>query len=124
MKQKEVERRLRRALQFPRVWFETGLLSGEVLRMQYASLCRHFGNRSRPVRASEHWRHGAFQFILRGAKDEATLVKLLAVAYADPDKPMGGAMVKDILKHPLSGADTESSNKLLKERRAERPRAS
>ena len=110
MKRKEAERRLRRALRFPRAWFTAGLMPPELLRQQLSSLQRHFGTRSRPVNASEHWRYGAFHFVLRSAKSEETLVKLLSVAYADADKSMGRAMVKDIQKHPLAGAGVRSSN--------------
>jgi hypothetical protein len=89
-------------------------MSAEIARQQLSSLRRHFGTRSRPVNASEHWRYGAFHFVLRRAKNEETLIKLLSVAYADPDKLMGGEMVKDIQKHPLAGAGVENSNNSLK----------
>jgi hypothetical protein len=104
MRQKEIERQLRRALQFPRAWFESGLLSGEVLQMQFVPLRRDFGTRSRPIRASEHWRYGAFTYILKRAKDKAVLVNLLSVAHADPDLHLGNAMIADIKKHPLAGS--------------------
>lgn len=107
MRQKEIERQLRRALQFPRAWFETGLMTGEVLQGQLSSLQKQFGSRSRPIRASEHWRYGAFRFILDRTNSEATLVSLLAVAHADPDELLGQAMLKDIRKHPLAGALAE-----------------
>jgi hypothetical protein len=114
MRQKEIERQLRRALRFPQAWFDTGLLTGELLRLQYRSLRKHYGNRSRPVRAPEHWRSGAFNYVLKRAKDEDTLVKLLVAAYADPDTLMGRAFVKDIRKHSLASTAVESSNNSLK----------
>jgi hypothetical protein len=123
MRQKEAERRLRRALSFPHVWFSSGLMSGVLQRQQLSSLRRHFGTRSRPIRGSEHWRYGAFWHVLRNATDEAVLVKLLSVAYADPETLMGEEMVKDIQRHQLAGSEVQSSNQLLKARRAERPRA-
>jgi hypothetical protein len=120
MRQKEIERRLRKALRFPDAWFRTGLMSAELSRQQLSSLRRHFGNRSRPVNGSEHWRYGAFHFILRRVTNEEALVKLLSVAYADPE--LGEEMVKDIQKHPLAGAAVESSNNSLK-RDVAKPRA-
>lgn len=102
MKQKEIERRLRRALRFPRAWFSTGLMSGELVRLQFSSLRRRYGTRSRPVRASEHWRYGAFVYCMRRIQDDAGLKRLMSAAQADPDKPMRRAMMKEILAHPLA----------------------
>jgi len=117
MNQKEIERRLRRALGFPREWFSPGLMPTELVRQQLSSLRRHFGTRSRPVNGSEHWRYGAFRFLLKRAKDERNLVAMLSVAYADPDESLGEQMVKDIHQHPLASSELKSSNHRLKERR-------
>jgi hypothetical protein len=118
MKPKELERRLRRALQFPRVWFASRLMSPELARQQLSSLRRHFGTRSRPVRGSEHWRYGAFQFILREVKDELTLAAMLPLAYEDRDAALSDAMINDIRKHPLAGSEVERSNKRLQATRS------
>jgi hypothetical protein len=124
MNQKEMERRLRRALGFPREWFSPGLMPPQLMRQQLSSLRRHFGARSRPVHGAEHWRYGAFRFLLKGAKDEAALVAMLSVAYADPDELLGEQMVKDIHQHPLASPALKSSNKPLKNDARKNARAS
>jgi hypothetical protein len=84
-------------------------MSPELAKRQLSSLQRHYGTRSRPVLGSEHWRYGAFQFILRRAANEATLVRMLLVARQDPDVALGEAMLTDISKHPLAGLEVERS---------------
>jgi hypothetical protein len=101
MRQQEIERRLRRALRFPRAWFTTGLMTGELMRLQFSSLRRRYGTRSRPVRSSEHWRYGAFLYCLRKVKDEAELKRLMLAARDDPDGPMAKAMMSEMAAHHL-----------------------
>jgi hypothetical protein len=101
MRQQEIERRLRKALRFPRAWFTTGRMTGELMRLQFSSLRRRYGTRSRPVNSPEHWRYGAFLYCLRRAKDEADLKCLMLAAQIDPDRPMAKAMMKEIVAHPL-----------------------
>lgn len=111
MNTKEAERRLRRALRFPRIWFELKLVKPEILRQQLSGLRRRFGTRSRPVPGSEHWRYGAFRRLLASAQDDSALASLLALGYGDSDAALGETMIKDITEHPMAGPHVERSNK-------------
>ena len=113
MNGREAERILRRALRFPRAWFELNLMLPEISEQQLSGLRRHYGARSRPINGSEHWRYGAFRHLLSSAKNDSALAAILPLAYADSDSALGKAMVKDIIKHPLAGPQVERSNNAL-----------
>jgi hypothetical protein len=117
MKEKEAERVLRRALRFPRAWFELKLMRPEIAKAQLCGLRRHFGTRSRPVPSSEHWRYGAFRWLLASAQDDSALAAMLAVGYADSDPALGETMIKDIIEHPLAGSQVERANNALQRTR-------
>jgi hypothetical protein len=102
MRASEIERQMRRALRYPRVWFTSGLLAGELLELQFRALRRKVGCRSRPLAASEHWRYGAFAWWLGRIEAPERLLLLLGAAAVDPDEPMGRAVAKEIAAHPLS----------------------
>jgi hypothetical protein len=76
-------------------------MAGELMRLQFSSLRRRYGTRSRPVNSPEHWRYGAFLYCLRRVKDEAGLKCLMLLAQNDPDRPMAKAMMKEISAHHL-----------------------
>ena len=102
MRATEIERQMRRALRYPRLWFDSGLLAGELLELQYSALRRKVGSRSRPLAASEHWRYGAFVWWLQRVDVQERLLLLLDAAAADPDEPMGSSVAKEIAAHPSS----------------------
>jgi len=90
------------------------------MRLQFSSLSRHYGTRSRSVNGSEHWRYGAFVHRIRNIKHPAELERLMVVAQDDPDESMAKAMIKEVVSHPLAPANLASSNNALKGRRAKR----
>ena len=107
MRAKEIERQLRRALRYPRLWFESGLLDGELLEIQLRELQKIIGYRSRPLRSTEHWRYGAFVWWLRRVQNTEQLMALLRVAAIDPDEPMGQSVIKEISLHPMANDDVK-----------------
>ena len=109
MKEKEAERRLRRALGFPRVWFEHGLMKPEIARHQLAALRRHFGTRSRPVPGSEHWRYGAFRRLLSSASNDSDLAGMLPLAHEEKDWGLRETMINDITRHRFAGMQVASA---------------
>ena len=54
--------------------------------------------------ASEHARFGVFMYWLNKDIDSKTLSSLFKVALLDPDEPMAGSLIKEILAHELSTA--------------------
>jgi hypothetical protein len=109
MKTKEAERMLRRALGFPRAWFELGLMKPEIAKQQLSALRRRFGTRSRPVPGAEHWRYGAFRSLLASASGDSELAAMLSIAHAESDRALGETMVNNIAQHSLAGAQVESA---------------
>lgn len=107
MRVKEKERQLRRALRYHRLWFESGLLSGELLEFQSCYLRKKVGHRSRPLPSAEHWRYAAFIWCLRRVQNLEQLMVLLRVAAEERDEPMGASVVKKIALHPMASDEVK-----------------
>lgn len=107
MRAKEIKRQLRRALRYPRLWVESGLLDGELLEIQLRELQKIIGYRSRSLRSTEHWRYGAFVWWLRRVQNTEQLMARLRVAAIDPDEPMGQSVIKEISLHPMANDDVK-----------------
>ena len=88
-------------LDYPSVWLDEELLTDELFNIQAAELQKEYGNDA-PKGGTEHWRYGAFHYWLTRNIETDVLAKLLEAANVDPDQPMAGAAIKDIVKHPLS----------------------
>lgn len=88
-------------LQFPKLWLDAGLYSDDLFHLQAPEFEKVHGSRV-PDGGTEHWRYGAFNFILKRGPDRKTLELLLEAALIDPDLPMAGAVIRDIIAHPLS----------------------
>lgn len=71
------------------------------MHLQFSSLRRRYGTRSRPVKSPEHWRYGAFLYCLRRVNNEADLNSLMLAVQSDPDRPMAKAMMREISAHRL-----------------------
>jgi hypothetical protein len=95
------KKQLAACLQYPAVWLESGLLTDELFNLQAPEYQKEYGSRV-PDGGTEHWRYGAFNFILKRGPDQKTLELLLDAAIADPDMPMAGAAIRDVIAHPLS----------------------
>jgi hypothetical protein len=95
------KKELTACLQFPAVWLDAGLYSDELFNLQAPEFEKEYGSRI-PDGGTEHWRYGAFNFILKRGPDQQTLELLLDAALIDPDMPMAGAAIRDIISHPLS----------------------
>ena len=89
------------AADFPRIWLTCGLLEGDFFEQQAAEFEREYGV-VKPRGGTEHWRYAAFLALLRAQPTAARLAQLLDAALADPDPPMAGNVVKDVIANPLS----------------------
>jgi hypothetical protein len=95
-------------LGYPAVWTEKGLYPEDLYQVQLAAFvaeARERGIRSheyRPVGGTEHYRYGAFRYWLQRDPGPDTLHSLMEGAVVDPDPPMAGAAIKDLLAayHP------------------------
>src|SRR5687768_2753488 len=86
--------------QFPAVWLEYGLLDGLFFEQQAAEFASEYGSR-KPSGGTEHWRYAAFLSWLRAKPDASKVEQLLEAALADPDPPMAGNVIKELVANPL-----------------------
>jgi hypothetical protein len=89
------------AADFPGIWLACGLLQGDFFAQQAVEFEREYGG-VKPSGGTEHWRYASFLALLRAQPTAARLVQLLDAALADPDPPMAGNVVKDVIANPLS----------------------
>lgn len=95
-------------LRYPTVWTEKGLYPEDLYQMQLAAFVAEAQTRDilpeeyRPIGGTEHYRYGAFRYWLQRNPGSDTLHSLMEAAVADPDPPMAGAAIKDLLAahHP------------------------
>jgi len=79
-------------MKFPTEWSEWELLPEELLAAQIQ------GYEPGHENATEHDRHGAFQWWLKREPPEAVLVQLAQLSWLDPDPSMGGYVRECIAK--------------------------
>ena len=89
------------AADFPEIWLANGLMQGDFFAQQAAEFEREYGG-VKPSGGTEHWRYASFLALLRAQPTAERLVLLLDAALADPDPPMAGNVVKDVIANPLS----------------------
>ena len=86
-------------MKFPSEWTEWEMLPVESIRELVETYEPGMEN------ASEHDRHGAFQWWLREQPTDAQLVKLARLSWLDPDEGMGGYVRECIAEQPDLSAD-------------------
>jgi hypothetical protein len=89
------------AADFPPEWIRGGLFDDPFFIGQANEFEHHHGS-AKPSGGTEHWRYAAFLHLLRANPTAATLQRLLDAALADPDPPMAGNVIKDIVTNPLA----------------------
>ena len=89
------------SVHFPSAWHKHGLLEAGFVVQQATEFEREYGARQ-PTGGTEHWRHGTFLYWLRSEPSAEQLAQLLEAALHDPDPPMAGGVIKQILGSPLS----------------------
>jgi hypothetical protein len=70
-------------MKFPSEWSEWEMLPGDIIDLQISEY------RPGQESASEHARHGVFQWWIRMGATEKQLVSLARLSWIDPDPPMG-----------------------------------
>lgn len=80
-------------MRFPPEWVEWDLIPDALAAIQST------GYRPGHEAASEHDRHGAFQWWLRRDPSHATLILLARVSWLDPDQHMAGYVRQCIARH-------------------------
>lgn len=89
-------------MQFPAQWVQWGLIPDELAVLQLS------GYQPGHESASEHDRHGAFQWWLKQSPPKETLIQLARLSWLDPDQLMGASVRDCILKQ--NGTDEEVKN--------------
>jgi hypothetical protein len=92
---------LLKKLNYPAEWEKYELLDEQLISIQLDEYIKEYGSET-PKGGTEHFRFGAFLFWLQKDINFKVLSSLLKVAMLDPDKPMAGAVIKEILAHKLS----------------------
>ena len=88
------------AAEFPGAWLKYGLLDGPFFVQQAIEFELEYGS-SKPRGGTEHWRYAAFLSWLRMKPDASRVEQLLEAALADPDPPMAGNVIKELVENPL-----------------------
>jgi len=86
-------------MKFPAEWTEWDMLPVESIRQMIETYKPGMEN------ASEHDRHGAFQWWLKGRPTPEQLVMLARLSWLDPDEAMGGYVRECIAQIPNLSAD-------------------
>src|SRR5687768_10739189 len=86
-------------MQFPPEWVAWQLIPPELAAIQIAGYEHGHEN------ASEHDRHGAFQWWLKREPAAEVLVHLAQLSWLDPDPPMGGYVRDCIARQPNCNAE-------------------
>ena len=89
------------AANYPTVWLTRGLLDGPFFQAQAEEFFREYRDR-KPAGGTEHWRYGSFIHWLRTDIDERKTLDLFEAAIADPDPPMAGNVIKELLGRPFA----------------------
>ena len=84
---------------FPAEWTEWDMLPVESIHQMIETYEPGMEN------ASEHDRHGAFQWWLKGQPTAAQLIMLARLSWLDPDEAMGGYVRECIAQKPDLPAD-------------------
>ena len=90
-------------MKFPEEWTTWNLLPAELRELQIS------GYEPGHEEASEHDRHGAFQWWLQRDPSPETLILLAQLSWLDPDQKMGGGVRKTISKHPAYNLSVEQA---------------
>lgn len=89
------------AADFPDIWLDHGLMEGDFFAQQAAEFEREYGG-VKPTGGTEHWRYASFLALLHAQPTAEKLVQLLDAALAEPDPPMAGNVVKEVIANRLS----------------------
>ena len=90
-------------MQFPPEWLAWHLLPEELAAIQLA------GYEPGHEDASEHDRHGAFQWWLKSDPEPEVLIQLAKLSWLDPDAPMGGYVRKCIGEMPSCNSEVRDA---------------
>ena len=90
-------------MQFPKEWLDWQLIPEQFLASQASRYEPGHEN------ASEHDRHGVFQFWLRTEPSAEVLVKLARLSWLDPDQVMAGYVRECISKQPHRNATVSTA---------------
>jgi len=88
---------------FPKIWQEKGLYPDDLYQVQLEAFRAEARVRGippddyHPAGGTEHYRYGAFRFWLYRKPAREVYEALMEAAAADPDPPMAGAAIKDLI---------------------------
>jgi len=88
-------------LNFPSVWKENELLPDAYFLGALEAYKKEYGE-DVPDRGAEHWRFGAFMYLIRNGYPPETLPLLIEAALKDTDYPMAGGVLHELLASPFA----------------------
>lgn len=88
-------------LNFPKIWEIQDLLPDSYFDAAKAEYKKEYGDAS-PNGGTEHWRFGAFVYLLRSELSASEIGWLIDAAIDDPDRPMAGGVIEELISRPVA----------------------
>ena len=88
-------------LNFPTIWEKANLLPDSYFELAKVEFEKEYGD-TKPVGGTEHWRFGSFIFLLKADLNTSEIEMLVEAAIEDPDKPMAGGVIEELLSKELA----------------------
>lgn len=88
-------------LNFPKIWEIQDLLPDSYFESAKAEYEKEYGN-TIPNGGTEHWRFGAFVYLLRKKLSANEIGWLIEAAIDDPDRPMAGGVVEELISREVA----------------------
>lgn len=88
-------------LNFPKIWESQDLLPDSYFDAAKEEYKKEYGN-AIPNGGTEHWRFGAFVYLLRRELSASEIGWLLNAAIDDPDRPMAGGVIEELISRSVA----------------------
>lgn len=91
-------------LNFPKTWEIEDLLPDSYFESAKQEYEKEYGN-TIPNGGTEHWRFGAFVYLLRSKLSANELGMLIDAAIDDPDQPMAGGVIEELISREVASEE-------------------
>lgn len=88
-------------LNFPKIWEKQDLLPDSYFEFAKKEFEKEYGN-TIPNGGTEHWRFGAFVYLLQKNLSANQIGWLIDAAIDDPDRPMAGGVIEELLSREFA----------------------
>jgi hypothetical protein len=88
-------------LNFPKIWEIQDLLPDSYFEAAKEEYDKEYGD-TIPKGGTEHWRFGAFVYLLRRELSASEIGWLIDAAIDDPDRPMAGGVIEALISRSVA----------------------